>query len=79
MADPKELSPQEQLVLDYLMSGRALTNLVAMANLGVGSLSSRIAALRKLGHEVEDAWSHDHFGRSFKKYFIRVEEEAKAE
>lgn len=45
----KPLSEQAQLVLDTLKSGRSLTNMVALTALGVGSLTSRIAELRKAG------------------------------
>lgn len=73
MTDPK-FSPQTTLVLNYLKSGRALTNLIAMTNLGVGSLTSRVAELRKAGVKVNDEWSFDHFERAYKKYTLGVEE-----
>lgn len=41
------LSPQTRLVWDYLKQGKHLTQLIALTNLGVGSLTSRIAELRK--------------------------------
>lgn len=64
------LTPQDKLVYDYLMSGRALTSLVAMVNLGVGSLTARIATLRKLGLKIADEWAADHFNRRYKKYQV---------
>lgn len=68
------MSPQSALVLGYLQTGRTLTNLVALTNLGVGSLTTRIAELRKAGHEILDEWSEDHFKRRYKKYWMEVEE-----
>ena len=67
------LSPQDRLVYDYLMSGRALTSLVAMVNLGVGSLTARIATLRRIGLQIMDEWAEDHFKRRYKKYQIDKE------
>lgn len=69
------LSPQDKLVYEYLMSGRALTNLVAMVNLGVGSLTARIATLRRHGLQIADEWAQDHFERRYKKYHVEQEAE----
>jgi hypothetical protein len=66
-----KLTGQQQVVLDYLMRGRTLTNKVALTCLGVGSLSSRIAELRKMGFEIVDSFEEDQLtGRLFKKYNI---------
>lgn len=67
-----KLSPQTKLVLDYLQSGRTLTSLIAITNLGVGSLTTRVAELRKAGFAVLDRWDTDHFERRFKKYWMDV-------
>lgn len=66
----KELTPQQQRVLDYLMSGKTLTNKVALTCLDVGSLSSRIAELRKLGYDITSEMKEDHAERSYKTYRI---------
>lgn len=66
-AEPK-LSTQQRVVLDYLKEGRTLTNVVALTCLGVGSLTSRIAELRKLGIEIADETDTDRFLRTYKKY-----------
>lgn len=66
--------PQTQLVLDYLQSGRTLTTLIALTNLGVGSLTTRIAELRNAGIAVIDEWGVDHFDRRYKRYWIAVEQ-----
>lgn len=68
MADTKTLSPQQKLIMDYLNRGRTITNKVAMIALGVGSLSSRIAELRKLGFMITDEVEYDHNNVPFKKY-----------
>lgn len=67
-AAAQALSKQVRLVYDYLLTGRKLTNLVALANLGVGSLSSRIAELRTMGVKVVDEWKNDHNGKRYKAY-----------
>lgn len=64
------LGPQDKLVYEYLISGRALTNMVALVNLGVGSLSRRITTLRKAGLDIATEWGTDHFERRYKKYSV---------
>lgn len=68
----KGLSPQTKLVLEYLQSGRELTGMIAFMNLGVASLTSRVAELRKAGIPVQDKMSTDHFKRRYKKYWMVV-------
>ena len=70
-----KLGPQDKLVYEYLISGRALTTMVGLVNLGVGSLSRRITTLRKAGLDVAWEWGKDHFGSRYKKYFIKKDEE----
>ena len=68
MKDVK-LTTQQQIVVDYLKRGRTLTNKVALTCLGVGSLSSRVAELRRLGFKITDSHETDQLtGRLFKKY-----------
>ena len=64
------LSPQCTLVLEYLQSGRALTNLIAITNLGVGSLSSRVAELRTLGYDIVGTPKTDFSGQSYTSYTL---------
>lgn len=68
--DQPQLTAQQKLIVDYLKPGRTLTNMVAITCLGIGSLSSRIAELRKLGFEITDELdtTSDPHGRTFKKY-----------
>lgn len=69
MVDRTKLTGSQQVVIDYLKKGRTLTNKVALTCLGVGSLSSRIAELRRLGYPITDALEEDTLtGRNFKKY-----------
>lgn len=64
------LTEQAKLVLDYLNAGRTLTPMIAMVSLGVGSLTARIAELRRKGHTIGDEWSKDHFNRRYKTYWL---------
>jgi hypothetical protein len=66
------LSEQVRLVHEYLLTGRKLTNLVALTNLGVGSLSSRIAELRGMGVRILDEWKKDHGGKRYKAYRLET-------
>jgi hypothetical protein len=65
---PIELTPQQGRVWQYLDKGSTLTNVVAITCLGVGSLTSRIAELRKLGFLITDDMEKGFDGRSYKKY-----------
>ncbi|MGV1835216.1 helix-turn-helix domain-containing protein [Rhizobium rhizogenes] len=65
---PIELTPQQGRVWQYLDKGSTLTNVVALTCLGVGSLTSRIAELRKLGFVITDELEKGFDGRSYKKY-----------
>ena len=78
-----KMSPQSALILDYLKSGRALTPMVALVSLGVASLTSRVAELRKLKdasgkrlYVINDKWDKDHFKRRYKKYWMGEKEPA---
>lgn len=75
-AKVEALTPQDRLVYDYLMSGRKLTGLAAFTTLGVASLTSRIATLRRLGMTINDEWAHDHFERRYKAYWVPSGEDA---
>lgn len=65
-----------KLVLDYLQSGRTLSNLVAITNLGVGSLTSRIAELRADGFDIKDEWREDFGKQRYKAYWMDPEDAA---
>lgn len=66
------LAPQTRLVFDVLANGRIVTGLIAMTTLGVTSLTSRVAELRKLGMDIRDEWGVDHNERRYKKYWSHV-------
>lgn len=70
MTTPPPLAPQARLVLEYLQSGRQITPLLAITNLGVASLTTRISELRKAGFQILSEWSEDHFKRRYKKYWM---------
>ena len=62
------LSPQAYKVLEYLQSGRGLSNIIAISTLGVGSLSSRISELIRRGYSIEKGSRRDPNGRRFTVY-----------
>lgn len=64
------MTPQLRLVYDYLMTGRELSGLIAMTNLGVMNLTTRIAELRKLKLDVKGDWKDDYRGRRYKAYWV---------
>ena len=66
-----KISPQAQLVLDYMKSGRLMTPMVAMISLAVSSLTARVAELRRAGYEIEDKWDKDHHNRRYKTYWLK--------
>lgn len=69
-ADIAALAPQARLVFDYLMSSRKLTPLIAITNLGVASVTTRISELRGKGMKIMDEWANDHHGRRYKVYWV---------
>lgn len=66
--EPITLTPQAKLVLDYLNSGKSLTQMIALNNLGVGSITKRIAELRKAGYAIKTNRKLDHFGQRYAEY-----------
>lgn len=68
-----ELTTQQGRVINYLKTGSTLTASVALNNLGVGSLTSRIAELRKLGFVITKRMDKGFDGRIFKKYDLDAE------
>lgn len=61
-------APQSALVLEYLSSGRGLSGLIAHTVLGVTSLTTRVAELRKAGIPISGEWYHDHQNKRFMVY-----------
>lgn len=70
------MSPQASLVLDYLNKGRKLTPLIAHVTLGIASLTSRIAELRRHLQATNDPqqivgeWEVDGFQRRYMAYWL---------
>ena len=71
-----KLTPQQQTIIDYMKPGRTLTNMVAITCLGIGSLSSRVAELRRAGHDIVTERCVDKLERSFDKYTLVMPKEA---
>ena len=72
MTSPKKLKPQARLVLDFLKSGRGLSNLIALVDLGVGSLTSRIAELKDAGYDIIAASHKTPNGKRFNVYRLNA-------
>lgn len=66
------LSPQQRLIYDYLMTGRALTRQVAINTLNVQEVTTRISELKRLGLEIKSQFSKDFGGTRYKKYWVEV-------
>ncbi len=66
--DRQGLTTQQRIVLEALEAGKTLTNVVALTCYGIGSLSSRIAELRRMKVPITDGYEVDRFERRFKKY-----------
>lgn len=66
----QDLTPQQRTILEYLQAGRTLTNQIALNNLGIGSLTSRVAELRSMGHGIKEEWGSDFHGKRYKKYAL---------
>ena len=68
------MSPQAELILSYLRKGRELTPLIAHVNLGIASLTSRIAELRKhlegTPEAIKGEWKTDNFNRRYMSYWL---------
>jgi hypothetical protein len=72
-----DLSEQQRLVLEYLQARRTLTPMIALISLGIGSLTSRVAELRRLRNPdgtrryiIGDKWCKDHHERRYKTYWL---------
>ncbi|MBK1871549.1 helix-turn-helix domain-containing protein [Aestuariivirga sp. YIM B02566] len=65
---PDNIRGQKRMILEYLMTGRTLTPVVALTTMGIGSLTKRIQELRGLGQHITGTWKTDHFGRSYMSY-----------
>lgn len=70
----KTLTRHQEVVIRYMQPGRTLTNIVAITCLGIGSLSSRIAELRKMGFKIAAERDVDDFDRSYFKYTMEPED-----
>lgn len=62
------LTPQAILVRDYLLTGKSLTQMIALNSLGVGSITKRIAELRAAGYEIITERKKDHFKKNYADY-----------
>lgn len=66
---PTPISPQSAKLLDYLSEeDREITQLVALTILGIGSLSARIADLRRAGYKIDGKRKHEVRGGTYTSY-----------
>ena len=65
------LSEQQRRVYDVLILGKGLSNTIALASHGVGSLSSRITELRRKGLDIIKERKVDTMGKAYVVYRIR--------
>ena len=68
------LTPQAIILLDYFKSGKTISNLIAIGNMGIGSLTKRVAELRAKGYDIKGVWKVDHHGKRYKEYSLAVAE-----
>lgn len=69
---PVTLTPQAIMLRDYLLTGKSLTNLIAIGNLGIGSATKRISELRAAGYEIKRTWKKDHHGKRYAEWTLGV-------
>jgi len=63
---------QEQLILEYLRTGKSITPLDALRLFGCMRLSGRIFDLKKKGHRIEEMDTEVN-GKRFARYFLASE------
>lgn len=69
-------APQSALVLEYLASGKGLSQLIAHTVLGVTSLTTRVSELRKQGIPITGEWYHNHANKRFMVYKYAPDKES---
>lgn len=69
-----KLAPQPRLLLDYLLSGRAISRLVADTNLGIAALPRRVKDLQEAGVKVTKERKKDFKGIPYTSYSMTAEE-----
>jgi hypothetical protein len=69
-----QLSQQNRIIYQYLASGRTLSQMIALNNLGIGSLTKRISELRQAlaeagdAQRIESVWKVDFSKQRYKSY-----------
>lgn len=67
------MSPQDRMLLDYLIENGSITGLEALKHLGILSYTKRISCLRALGVQIDSQWisKKSRFGlKRFVKYVL---------
>lgn len=61
---------QKETVLNYLSSGRGITNFKALNLFSIVRLSAHIHALRGDGHFIRSVWRKSFTGKRYTEYFL---------
>lgn len=69
-----KLAPQPRGLLDYLLSGRAISRVIADNTLGIAALPRRIKDLQEAGVEVKKERKRDFKNRPYSSYSMTPEE-----
>jgi uncharacterized small protein (DUF1192 family) len=64
----KKLTPQQQKILEYLLTGKKLTVLTAITELGVYALSQRIGELKSEGYPIKTEMIKTESGKRVAEY-----------
>lgn len=73
------LTPQSQQLLQYLLTGRAITRIIADSTLGIAALPRRIRDLVEAGYAVVKETKRDFNKRRYSSYSMTSEEIARVQ
>lgn len=65
-----DFNSQSQRVLKALQSGRTVTRLTSMFDLGIANLPARIKDLRDAGYDIKTVMHRDLRGKRYAKYYL---------
>jgi hypothetical protein len=67
----KKLTPQQQKILEYLLTGKKLTVLTAITELGVYALSQRIGEIKSKGCPIHTEMITTESGKRVAEYSVQ--------
>ena len=62
------MTPQQETLRDHFLDHGHITQMEALINYGIGSLSSRISELARLGYVFEKEYKRDAAGKKYVRY-----------